>query len=357
LPPETTGACELAFAAAAAAAAEQLESLAGVAIHVNGASGFLASNLVALLDRAGTTHGLGLRLHASARRPVEQVPLFRFLGARPSVEWDCAPAETTTLPDVPGCVAIHTASYGAPADYLREPLATFRANTEGLIQTFREASRVGAAHVVYLSSAEVYGQPPPEAIPTPEDFRGGPDLGDARAIYGESKRMAEVLGVVLAQETGIPFTAVRPWNLYGPGQRVDDGRVPIALMRMAVGSEEIRLQSDGTPRRSPCFVWDGLVQLAACLAPARASAGPVNIGDPSEELSIIELARKCAEEAGMPLDSVHSSPPGTSRGLLRCAPDIERVQSRAYPPLPPMTPLSEGLALLREWVCWSLEGL
>jgi len=85
LPPETTGACELAFAAAAAAAAEQLESLAGVAIHVNGASGFLASNLVALLDRAGTTHGLGLRLHASARRPVEQVPLFRFLGARPSV--------------------------------------------------------------------------------------------------------------------------------------------------------------------------------------------------------------------------------------------------------------------------------
>ena len=233
-----------AFDAAATAVAEQIRPLKGAAIHVNGASGFLASNLLALLDRADELHGLGLRLHASARRPAGRVGPVRLSRPRAAVRWDLAPAESTTFPDeLAGGVAVHTASYGAPADYMREPMATFQANTAGLIRTFAEAARVGAAHVVYLSSAEVYGQPPAEAIPTREDYRGGPDLGDPRSIYGESKRMAEVLGASLSRQTGIAFTAVRPWNLYGPGQRLDDGRVPLALMRMALG------RGDNPPKR------------------------------------------------------------------------------------------------------------
>lgn len=341
------------FDSAAAAAAEQLSPLRGSPIHVNGASGFLASNLIALLDRASALGGLRLSLHASARRPRQQVSLFRFLGVDPQVRWECSPAETTTLPDLDGCVAIHTASYGAPADYLSQPLETFRANTEGLIRTFQEAARIGAAHVVYLSSAEVYGQPPGEAIPTPEDYLGGPDLGDVRSIYGESKRMAEVLGAALSRETGIPFTAVRPWNLYGPGQRLGDGRVPAALMRMAIEDGHVRLSSDGTPRRSVCFVWDGLLQLAACLDPAGASHGPVNIGNPDDERSIAELARRCAAAAGLSPERVLTAPPGNAHGLMRCAPDIARVRARARVPFPPLTPLAEGLSLLGEWVQWS----
>jgi nucleoside-diphosphate-sugar epimerase len=210
---------------------------------------------------------------------------------------------------------------------------------------------------VYLSSAEIYGQPSPDAIPTTEDFSGGPNLSDPRTIYAESKRMAEVLGVVLANETGIPFTAVRPWNLYGPGQRAADGRVPIALMRMAMQEGSIKLRSDGTPRRSPCFVWDGLLQMAACLDPARAGLGPVNIGNPSDELSIVELARRCAKEAGLGADRVHVSTTGPGQGLARCAPNVDRVGARACSALPPMTPLSEGLAVLREWVAWTLADV
>ena len=139
-----------AFDTAATAVAEQIRPLQGAAIHVNGASGFLASNLLALLNRADDLHGLGLRLHASARRPAGRVGLFRFLGLEPRVRWDLAPAESTTFPDeLAGGVAVHTASYGAPADYLREPMATFQANTAGLIQHLRRgcARRGGARGV------------------------------------------------------------------------------------------------------------------------------------------------------------------------------------------------------------------
>jgi UDP-glucuronate decarboxylase len=158
----------------------------------------------------------------------------------------------------------------------------------------------------------------------------------------------------VSPSAGIPFTAVRPWNLYGPGQRIDDGRVPVAFMRMAMSGEAIRLHSDGTPRRSPCFVWDGLLQLAACLDPVGSASGPANIGNPSDEVSVIDLARRCAEQAGLPLAHVHAAPPGTRAGIVRSAPDIERVQARAATPLPPLTPLSEGLSLLADWVAWSL---
>ena len=125
--------------------------------------------------RADCAGSLGLRLYASARRPLRDVPLFAFLGIdAPAIAWEIAPVETSTLPDEERLVVVHPASFGAPGDYMRAPLETFGANTEGLLRLYDQAASVGAAHVVYFSSAEVYGQPPADAIPTPESFGGAP---------------------------------------------------------------------------------------------------------------------------------------------------------------------------------------
>jgi UDP-glucuronate decarboxylase len=340
-----------AFDAAVNDAAERLAPVRGATIHVNGASGFLASNLIALIHQANVLGGLEIDLHASARRPREAVPLFRFLGIRPDVQWELAPAESNTLPAAEGAIAVHTASFGAPRDYMREPLATFGSNTTGLVRLFDEAERVHAGHVVYFSSAEVYGQA--ATVPTPEDYAGAPDLSSPRSIYAESKRMAEVLGAVLSDARGIPFTAIRPWNLYGPGQRLDDGRVPMEFMRQALDDGRITLASDGTPRRCPCFVWDGLLQVIDCLAPAAAPRA-FNIGDPTEELTMLELARASAACAGLPESAVGFDPNVQGGGLARCVPDVRRVTAltgseHAF------TPLVHGLPVLRDWVEWSLR--
>ena len=341
------------FAVAAGAAVEQLAGLRGAAIHISGASGFLAANLLALLRAADQAGDLGLTLFASARRPARDVALFDFLGVDlAGVTWELAPVEEVELPAVAGLVVVHAASFGAPADYLREPLATFRANTDGLVRLYEQAAAVGAGHVVYFSSAEVYGQPPATAIPTPEVYSGAPDLGSVRSVYGESKRMAEVLGAVLADEHGIPFTALRPFNLYGPGQRADDGRVPLAFVREAFETGAIALASDGTPRRSPCFVWDGLLQVVACLAPGNGAAA-CNVGDPSGEIDMLALARRSAVAAGADPDAVSVAPAASSAGLARAVPDVGRVLARARPPLPPFTALDDGLAALCAWVTWS----
>ncbi len=77
--------------------------------------------------------------------------------------------------------------------------------------------------MVYFSSAEVYGQPSEDCIPTSESVLGQVPIDDRRSIYAESKRMAEVLGQVLSEQHGIKFTVVRPWNLFGQDKGIMTG--------------------------------------------------------------------------------------------------------------------------------------
>ena len=62
---------------------------------------------------------------------------------------------------------------------------------------------------VYAGSLEHFGLP----IPTPETAPLGlPDLGRPRTTYMLSK----IYGEALCRHAGLPFTILRPHNLYGP---------------------------------------------------------------------------------------------------------------------------------------------
>jgi dTDP-glucose 4,6-dehydratase/UDP-glucuronate decarboxylase len=200
---------------------------------------------------------------------------------------------------------------------------------------------------VYFSSAEIYGQPPSTAIPTPETFVGGLETLAVRSIYGESKRMAEVLGACLGEQQGVPFTALRPWNVYGPGQRIDDGRVPMEFVRQARNSRSISLASNGTPTRAFCHAWDAMRQIAATLGHT-AKAAAFNIGNGTEEISVLDLARQCAAACGLPAEAVTFNPAAASTGLQRCVPDVAAIRAQTSSSRP-FTSLSDGLATLVEW--------
>jgi len=278
---------------------------------------------------------------------MEQVPLFNFLGIRPEVEWEIAPVEAACLPDAKNLIVLHAASHGSPRDYLCHAIETFEANTRSLVRLFKLCDAIRVKQFVFFSSAEIYGQPPETAIPTPENFVGGIDTLSLRSIYGESKRMGEVLGVSLGHEQRIPFTVLRPWNIYGPGQRLEDGRVPMEFIRQALAEGAIRLASNGTPRRAFCFVWDGIRQIVATLG-RDAPVGAFNIGDRSEELSILELARQCAAACDLPASAVRYDPNAKAPGLNHCSPDTRAVAYLAGEAWTP-TPLSTGLPVLRDW--------
>src|SRR5512134_62938 len=70
---------------------------------------------------------------------------------------------------------------------------------------------------LFFSSSEIYGDPDPAHIPTPETYRGNVSCTGPRACYDESKRYGETLCVNFARHYGLPVKIARPFNNYGPG--------------------------------------------------------------------------------------------------------------------------------------------
>lgn len=183
---------------------------------------------------------------------------------------------------------IHLASVASPSFYRQYPLETIDANIWGLrnlLEFFRNRPVQG---FLFFSSSEVYGDPDPQFIPTPEDYRGNVSCLGPRACYDESKRFGETLCQVFAQRYQFPLTIVRPFNNFGPGMRLADKRVPADFAQMVLNQSDLVLYSDGSPTRTFCYVADALIGYLKALTWGRFDY--FNIGIEQPEISIQDLA-------------------------------------------------------------------
>ncbi len=81
----------------------------------------------------------------------------------------------------------------------------------------------------------------------------------------------------------------RPFNNYGPGMKITDGRVIADFSRDLIEGRDIRMLSDGSPTRTFCYVADAVVGYYKILV--RGSQGEAyNIGVEEPEISMLELA-------------------------------------------------------------------
>ncbi len=194
---------------------------------------------------------------------------------------------------------IHAASIASPIFYRRHPIETMDANVEGLRnllnysknQAAREKSVSG---FLFFSTSEIYGDPTPDAIPTPETYRGLVSCTGPRACYDESKRYGETLCVNFAQQHQIPVTIARPFNNFGPGLKISDRRVIPDFARNIFEGEDIVLLSDGSPTRTFCYIADAITGYYKTLVNGTPGE-PYNIGVEKPEISMYELAEKMAQ--------------------------------------------------------------
>lgn len=322
-------------------------------IVLTGASGFLASNIAAVLELV-RRRGLEVTVVCTARRPMTETPLFEYLDLSISHRWKIQSAEHLTIPAGDRLTVFHAGSHASPRNFMNEPLATFHANTTGICQAFEQARKSTRARVVYFSSAEVYGQPDNSNIPTTESYTGNLSIMDARSIYGESKRMAEVLGIVLSNQTGVEFQALRPWNVYGPGQRLDDGRIPFDFLQQAIQTKRISLLSNGRPTRAFCYVTDALHQIFAVAFSEQTASNAWNIGSDKQEASVLDVALKAAAVVGLSPNAVTFNPNAANVGLLRCVPDTAAVDALGSQRAGTIT-LDDGMATTHDWISWLLR--
>lgn len=212
----------------------------------------------------------------------------------------------------------HLASAASPPDYLRMPIATLRAGAQGTAAALAiaEASR---ARFVLASTSEVYGDP--LVHPQPETYWGNVNPIGLRSVYDEAKRFAEALTFAYRRARSADVGVARIFNSYGPGMRLDDGRMVPTFCGQALRGEPITVAGSGRQTRSLCYVDDtiaGLIALAACDV-----TGPVNIGSP-HELTVLEVAELIRGRSGSvsPIRHIAAAEDDPQR---RC-PDIRRAR-------------------------------
>ncbi|PFN96775.1 epimerase [Bacillus sp. AFS076308] len=190
---------------------------------------------------------------------------------------------------------IHMASIASPTFYRKYPLETIDANVLGLRALLEFYKNKEIKGVLFFSSSEVYGDPDPSYIPTPEDYRGNVSMIGPRACYDESKRFGETLCYLYAEKFQMPISIVRPFNSFGPGMRLNDKRVPADFAKAVVENKKLVMYSDGNPTRTFCYVADAIVGYLKALL--YEPFDYFNIGMDTPEISIKELA-EIYKEAG-----------------------------------------------------------
>ena len=322
-----------------------LAPLAGSTALITGGSGFLCSyfleTIAWLNDTAWRSPCRVITVDNLRSGLPERVG---HLAGRPDFQFITHDVSRPLSIDEPVEWIIHGAGIASPTFYRKYPLETIDVNVMGTRHILDLAKRQNARSVLYLSSSEIYGDPDSRNIPTAEDYRGYVSCTGPRACYDESKRMAETLCGVYRNLYNVRVKVVRPFNVYGPGQRLDDGRVVPDLMSAALRRTPIILYSDGRATRSFCYVRDAVRAMSLILM-SDAGGEAFNVGNDEREISIAELAHEVSRVAGPPaLQIIHGKSNDaqylTDNPQRRC-PDLTKLRERFS--WRPTVSLSEGL--------------
>lgn len=283
---------------------EEFSILSGKKLLITGGAGFLGYYLVQSVLHWNESHPTASPIHVTIYdNYIRGVPdWLTNLSDNPNlvlVKHDITNPLPGDIPDFQ--FIIHAASIASPTFYRKYPIETMDANVNGLRYLLEYCLKQrGKGNPVegflFYSTSEIYGDPSPENIPTPETYRGNVSCTGPRACYDESKRYGETLCVNFAHQYGLPIKAARPFNNYGPGLKITDRRVLPDFARDIFDGRDIILLSDGSPTRTFCYIADAIVGYYKILIKGHPGEA-YNIGVESPEISMANLAERVVDLA------------------------------------------------------------
>lgn len=183
-----------------------------MAVLVTGGAGYIGSHMVLALLDAGH----------------DRVVVLDDLST--GFDWALPPEVTLVVGDVAdqalvtetirrhGVTALaHFAARIVVPDSVADPLGYYLANTVKTRALLETAVREGVRHVIFSSTAAVYGEP--DVVPVPEDLVAAPINP-----YGRSKLMSEWMIADAAQAHGFTYVILRYFNVAGADPRGRTGQ-------------------------------------------------------------------------------------------------------------------------------------
>ena len=247
---------------------------------------------------------------------------------------------------------ISAAGIASPEFYRKFVIETIDVAVLGTKNMLELAKRKKVESFIFFSSSEVYGDPNPQFIPTPETYFGNVSCIGPRANYDESKRLGETLCISYLQTYKVPVKIVRPFNVYGPGMRLDDYRVIPNFISNVFNGKPIPVYGTGNNTRTFCYVTDALTGFFKVLL-SDYNGEVFNVGNDNNEISMLALAKTVAdifdnkvkiEYVSGPIDAYAEADP-----KRRC-PDLSKIKTMlGYKPKVDIT------AGIIRFIRWAIE--
>jgi UDP-glucuronate decarboxylase len=325
------------------------KTLEGKTVLISGGSGFLGSHFLAVLARLNknafkrpcTVITLDNYVTGMRENPLGNITDPRFTFLKRDI---CAPLRL----EGPVDYIIHMAGIASPVYYIKYPLETIHTATIGTEHLLQLARKKKSKKFLFFSSSEIYGDPAPEFVPTPESYRGNVSSTGPRACYDESKRLGETLCMVYHRLYRVPVQIVRPFNVYGPGMKQDDRRVIPQFLSCAFAGKPLPIHGSGRQTRSYCYTTDALVGFFKGLL-SKKSGEVYNIGSHQGETNLIDLAHMISNVLGRKLTMVKIPYPieyPPDEPSRRC-PDITKARRELS--YEPEVDLETGLRRMIAW--------
>ena len=185
---------------------------------------------------------------------------------------------------------------------------------------------------------------PLTALPTPED-----KPTDCSSIYALGKHWQERATLITANAYGIPATALRFFNVYGPRQALSNpytGVMAIFASRLLNGNRP-KVFEDGRQQRDFVSVHDVADAVVAASFSEAALPPVLNIGS-GQRVTVVELAEKLAAILGRP--DLTPEITGTFRlgDIRHCFADVSAAEDALG--FRPRVTLEAGVAELAGWL-------
>jgi len=223
----------------------------------------------------------------------------------------------------------HLAARTFVPDSWNEPAEFYRANVQGTVDLL-EYCRTGAIPLVYVSGY-CYGVA--DRLPIPETAPLRPNNP-----YAFSKAAAEAACRFFSERFRVPVTILRPFNVYGPGQRRQFLIPQLIAQALDPAAPEL-IVHDPRPRRDFVHVDDLITAL--CTVPVGDEARVYNVGS-GRSHAVGEIAQMVERAAGTTKPIVAR---GSSRAeeIADAVADISALRTLGWRP---RIELAEGLRQL-----------
>ena len=305
---------------------------------VTGVAGFVGSAVASALIKGGhDVVGMDNLSNGFEKNIPPEVRFFK---------GDCQDARLyADLPAGSYDAIFHLAGQSSGEVSFDDPVYDLRTNTESTLHLLLFARARGCGRFIYASSMSVYGQQPNE--PVQEEASACP-----LSFYGVGKLASEHY-LRIYEQFGISSTALRLFNIYGPGQNMDNLRQGMVSIFMAMMVNDGHIHVRGTPNRFRDFVYidDVVSACLACLERPQSGGRALNVGG-SGKVQVGELIEKLCALSRTPVTVEYTG--CTAGDMFGIQADLSMAAK--YLGYEPEVGIDEGLKRMYDWYMRARAG-